>query len=239
MRVLITNDDGIQATGLHALRDALRGIAGARGPRDRPGLEPQRDRAQHHDALAALGRGDPLRRRLERLRHRRNAGRLRPLRRARPARRAARADRLRDQPRLQPRRRHHLLGHGRRGAGGDRARHPGDRDLPAVGGPGDGLPLGPRVRLLGRRPRSRRSWSAASREDPLPADTLLNVNCPAGSADRDRGDPSRQAPLQRRDEAGRRGRRAAGAATRSTASSPRSRTSRAPTSRRSPAGGSR
>ena len=36
------------------------------------------------------------------------------------------------QPRRQPRRRHHLLGHGRRGARGRRARAAGDRRLPAV-----------------------------------------------------------------------------------------------------------
>ena len=38
--------------------------------------------------------------------------------------------------------------------GGDRARDPGDRDLAAVSRSGDGLPVGPRVRLLsGRRVR--------------------------------------------------------------------------------------
>ena len=58
--------------------------------------------------------------------------RLRPLRRARPARRPTRPDRLRDQPRRQPRRRHHLLGHRRRRLRGDRARHPRGGDLPAV-----------------------------------------------------------------------------------------------------------
>ena len=68
-----------------------------------------------------------------RLRDRRHAGRLRPLRRPRPARRQARPDRLRDQPRLQPRRRRHLLGHGRGGVRGDRPRPPRDRGLPAVG----------------------------------------------------------------------------------------------------------
>ena len=59
---------------------------GDRGPRDRPRLEPQRHRAQHHHPLAADGRGGRLRRRLQRLRHRRHPGRLRPLRRPRPAR---------------------------------------------------------------------------------------------------------------------------------------------------------
>ena len=39
----------------------------------------------------------------------------------------------------------------------------------------------------------------------MPEGTLLNVNCPAGRAQRGRGDPPRQAPLQRRAEAGRGG----------------------------------
>ena len=73
-----------------------------------------------------------VRRRPPRLRDRRHAGRLRSLRRPRSARRASRPDRLGHQPRLQPRRRRHLLGHGRRGARGDRARDPGDRRLAAV-----------------------------------------------------------------------------------------------------------
>ena len=45
----------------------------------------------------------------------------------------------------------------------------------------DGLPLGPRVRLLGRRRLRRAARPARSPRIPLPADTLLNVNCPAGS----------------------------------------------------------
>ena len=64
---------------------------------------------------------------------RRHAGRLRALRRARADRRLhRRPDRLRHQPRLQPRRRHHLLRHGRGRARGRRARHPRHRGLPAV-----------------------------------------------------------------------------------------------------------
>ena len=67
--------------------------------------------------------GGRLRRRHRRLRHRRHAGRLRALRRARAGRGLrGRADRLRHQPRLQPRRRHHLLRHRRRRARGHRAR---------------------------------------------------------------------------------------------------------------------
>ena len=61
MRVLLTNDDGIGAKGLQALRRALVELPERRGQRDRARLQPQRDRAQHHDALAALGRGGRLR----------------------------------------------------------------------------------------------------------------------------------------------------------------------------------
>ena len=131
---------------------------------------------------------------------RRHAGRLRPLRRAGPGRRPARPDRLRDQPRRQPRRRHHLLGHGRRGAGGDRPRDPGDRPLPAV---------------LGRRPRLRQRQVRLRRRRPLhrPAGLPPARGVDAGGdadqrqlpqprADRDRGDEARQTDLQRRAEAG-------------------------------------
>ena len=74
----------------------------------------------------------------------------------------------------------------------------------------------------------------------MPEGTLLNVNCPAGEPEGGRGHPPRQAPLQRRAEAGRR-RTADGRQPlpdlrlRALAS----RTRRAPTSRRSPTGGSR
>ena len=59
MRVLITNDDGIQATGLHALRGELREIriSMSSSPPTRIGA---RRRAQHHHALPALGRGAPF-----------------------------------------------------------------------------------------------------------------------------------------------------------------------------------
>ena len=127
MRLLLTNDDGIGAEGLHAARRALRELDGVEVARDRARLEPQRDRAQHHHPLAAHRRGGRVRRRRPRLRHRRHAGRLRPLRRPRPAGGPAGPDRLGDQPRRQPRRRHHLLGHGRRGVRGDRPRDPGGR----------------------------------------------------------------------------------------------------------------
>ena len=180
MRVLLTNDDGIQATGLNALRRELREIDRPRGARDRAGLEPQRHRAQHHDPLAAVGRGGRLRRRLDRLRHRRHPGRLRALRRARPGRRAARADRLGHQPRLQPRRRHHLLGHRRRRARGDRAR--ASRRSRSRSSPPRGrwTSAGAASSTSRSPPRSRPSWCGDVAQDPLPPDTLLNVNCPAG-----------------------------------------------------------
>ena len=146
LRVLLTNDDGIHAEGLQALRRALVALddvelaviapdanmsATARSITTRRPLwvtEVPFDDGTHGYScdgtpvdcvrLASLGL-------VERLR-------------ARPRRR-------RHQPRLQPRRRHHLLGHGRRRARGDRARRPGARDLPAVAGARDGLPARRRV----------------------------------------------------------------------------------------------
>ena len=67
--------------------------------------------------------------------------------------------------------------------------------------------------LPGRELRLRRRGAVGAQlvrlllAEPLPAETLLNVNCPAGEPAGDRGHPARQAPLQRRAEAGRRGRR--------------------------------
>ena len=197
-----------------------------RARRDRPGLQPQRHRAQHHHPLAAVGRGD-------------RASTTAPVGFATDGTpvdcvrfaelgligESARADRLGHQPRRQPRRRHHLLGHGRRGARGRSC-----SGMPAIAVSQqsnkrrDGLPLRPRVRLRRSPPRSRRGWSRRRASDPLPPGTLLNVNCPAGRAERGhRGHPARQAHLQRR--AASWSRRtptaAAGAATGSTATSPR------------------
>ena len=76
-------------------------------------------------------------------------------------------------------------------------------------------------------------------DSPLPAETLLNVNVPAGEPEGIEVTGARQAALQRRAAARRRGRGRAAAGTRSTGSSPRSRTSRGPISPRSHAGGSR
>ena len=63
MKVLLTNDDGIQATGLNAMRRALLELPGHRAGRDRAGLQPQRHGALDHHPQAAVGRGDRVRRR--------------------------------------------------------------------------------------------------------------------------------------------------------------------------------
>ena len=162
MRVLITNDDGIQATGLNALRRELLELDGievhviapdsnrsatARSITTRSPLWVEE--IEFDDGSSGFATdGTPV-----------DCVRFAELG---PGRRAPRADRLRHQPRLEPRRRHHLLGHGRRGARGDRARHPGDRDLAAVRRARDGLPLGARVRLLRRRRVRRASWCGGS-----------------------------------------------------------------------------
>ena len=110
LRVL-TNDDGIDAEGLQALRRALVALDGHRARGDRAGRQPLRHRALDHVPPPAVGRarstfddgtvGYALRR---------HAGGLRAARLARPDRGLrARPDRLRHQPRRQPGRRHHLL----------------------------------------------------------------------------------------------------------------------------------
>ena len=111
-----------------------------------------------------------------------------------------RAGRLRDQPRREPRRRHHLLGHGRGGAGGRRARAAGDRRLPAVRRRESSTTASTAVRLRAW-PRFIARWSPSCEEVPLPAGTLLNINVPAGEAGGRRGDEARQAHLPRRAEA--------------------------------------
>ena len=102
----------------------------------------------------------------------------------------------------------------------------------------DGLPARAQVRLRRRGAARRRAGAAAGRRSAARGDAAER-QLPGRRAAGDRGHPARQAPLQRRAEAGRRGRRRAAPLPRSTASSPRSRTSRAPTCRRSPGGGSR
>ena len=110
------------------------------------------------------------------------------------------------QPRLQPGRRHHLLGHRRRRARGARARHPGHRRLPAVQRARDGLPPRQPLRLRARRGLRRARRRASSHEVPLPAGTLLNINVPAGEPARRAGHAPGQAHLPRRAQARRRGR---------------------------------
>ena len=180
-----------------------------RRARDRPAHEPQRHRAEHHDPVADLGRGDRVRRRQHRLRDRGHPGRLRALRRSRPAGRSPGPDRLRRQPRLEPRRRHHLLGHRRGGVRGHRPRTAGDRGVAAGRRRRHGL-RGARVRLHGlgeHRPRGRPQADRRSAADRHAAEHQL----PGRGAARDRGRPARQAPLRRRAAAGRtrRGRPAA------------------------------
>ena len=68
----------------------------------------------------------------------------------------------------------------------------------------DGLPLRARVRLLDRG-RLRRGAGAARRRGPAARGHAAQRQLPGGEPTRHRGDPPRQAALQRRDEAGRRG----------------------------------
>ena len=112
--------------------------------------------------------------------------------RPRPGGRAPGPDRLGHQPRLQPRRRHHLLGHGRRRVRGDRARDPGDRRSPSSRRAQEmGFLPGPQLRLRRGRRGSGPSWCGSWPTSRLPAETLLNVNCPGGRARGDRGHPAR------------------------------------------------
>ena len=234
LRVLLTNDDGIEAEGLQALRRALLEVDGRRARGHRAGLQPLGHRALDHHPAAAVGRGGRLRRRHRRLRDRRHAGRLRALRRARADRRLhRRPDRLRHQPRLQPRRRHHLLGHGRRRARGRHPRHPRRSRSPSSPTAREmDFRLGDALRLRRAPPRSPRGWWRRSTTCRCPQGTLLNVNVP-GRRDRGRrGRAARQAHLPRRALAGRRG-VAAASSTASTATRPSTTTRTAPTSPRS------
>ena len=143
-------------------------------------------------------RGGRLRRRHGRLRHRRHAGRLRALRRARAGRGLpGRADRLRHQPRLQPRRRHLLLGHRRRRDRGHRARAPGDRRLAAVARARDGLPARPPLRVR-RRGRVHRARGRGDRRRPAARRHAAQPQLPRGRDRGRRGRPARQAHLPRR-----------------------------------------
>ena len=135
MRVLLTNDDGIGAEGLHALRRALLALDGievhviapdsnrsatARSITTRSPLWVQE--IEFEDGTNGFATdGTPV-----------------------DCVRFADLGLLGERPDLivsginhgvQPRRRHHLLGHGRRGARGDRPRDPRDRGLAAVDSP--------------------------------------------------------------------------------------------------------
>ena len=189
LRVLLTNDDGIGAKGLQTLRRALLAVEGV----ELAVIAPDANRSATARSItfraADVGHGGRLRGRHARLRVRRHAGRLRAPGDAGPDRRLpARPDRVRHQPRLQPRRRHHLLGHRRRRAGGRRARHPGDRGLAAVAAREMDFRLGERFDFTARR-RSWRAWSSGSTTCRCPTGTLLNINVPAGDprASRSRG----------------------------------------------------
>ena len=152
LRVLLTNDDGIEADGLQALRRALLEVDDVELAVIAPDANQSATARSITTRRPLWVRGGRLRRRHRRLRHRRHAGRLRALRLARAGRRLhRRPDRLRHQPRLQPRRRHHLLGHRRRRARGRHPRHPRHRRLAAVQRARDGLPARRSLRLRRRR----------------------------------------------------------------------------------------
>ncbi len=123
MRVLVSNDDGVDAPGLRVL---------ARAP-CRVGevtvVAPDRDRSGASNSLtldAADPRRAPRRRPLQRRRH---ADRLRAPRAVGPARPRARHRRLRHQQLGQPRRRRDLFRHRLGGDGRTFPRLSGDRDL--------------------------------------------------------------------------------------------------------------
>ena len=208
MRVLLTNDDGIEAAGLQALRAALLDVDGI----ELAVIAPDGNRS-------AMARSITTRRPLwvqevdfgdgtDGLRHRRDAGRLRAAGQPRAGRGVrGRAGRVRHQPRLEPGRRHHLLGHGGGGARGDRARAARDRRLAAVERARARLQGGDRVRLRASRRRSPPAWWRSSRPRRCPSGTLLNVNVPVPATERRRGGAAGQARLPGRALARRRGRR--------------------------------
>ena len=150
-RILITNDDGVESRGLLALKQALepmgdvtvvapdtnQSAVGHQKTLMRPLRVRERTLADGSLAFSVDGSPDRRReRRLPRL--------LRPRLRSR---------RQRHQLRGEPRRRHHLLGHGQRGDGGGHQQLPGLRDLAGV------LRAS---RLLARRPGGGRAWRATS-----------------------------------------------------------------------------
>ena len=178
MRVLLTNDDGISATGLQAARRALRELDGV----EVDVIAPDSNRSATARSITTrspltveefeFGDGD-----------RGFATDGTPVDCVRFAELGlvgapAGPDRLRDQPRRQPRRRHHLLGHRRRRLRGDRPRHSRRGDLPAVIQRRHGLRQRS-LRFLGRGAFVAQLVGALVGE-PMPPKTLINVNCPAG-----------------------------------------------------------
>ena len=231
MKILLTNDDGIQASGLHADAPGAARAARrrARGDRTRtPTAAPRRARSppasRSGSRRSTFGDGTtgfatdgtPV-----------DCVRFAALGLVEfePG-----ADRVGHQPRRQPRRRHHLLGHGRRGARGHRAGHPGDSGVAAVRTAERSTSGWVASSTSSRPPRSWRGWSTSSSGVPMPPGTLLNVNCPAGEARGARACKLGQAHLPRPARARRR-RPTAAAATASTA---RTRTTTARTARTSP-----
>ena len=169
VHVLLTNDDNIQATGPNAMRRALLEVpdlelsviapdsnrsATARSITTRKPLWV--DEIEFGDGTTGYATdGTPVD--------------CVALRRAGPRGVQARPDRLGDQPRLQPGRRHHLLRHRRRGARGHRPRHTGDRRLPAGGGGDRRLPRRPSGRSgTSRRRRVRRADGRGDGPSPCP-----------------------------------------------------------------------
>ena len=199
VRVLLTNDDGIEAEGLQALRRALLDVPDIELAVIAPGLQPLGHRARHHDAPAAVG-----------------------ARRSTSA--TARSGYATDGTPVDCVRFAALglvegftaelivsgINHGSN-LGDDITYSgtvaaalegvvlglPGRRGLPAVRGAGDGLP--PRRALrLHRGGRLHRAGGGGDRgRAAAAAGTLLNINVPAGEIDGRRGRPARQAHLPR------------------------------------------
>ena len=144
---------------------AARAQAGARGDgrgdRRRARHQPERGRPpEDADAPAARPRADAGRR-LDRLLGRRLADRRGQPRLPRLFRPRLRPRRVGHQLRRQPRRRHHLLGHGQRGDGGGHQQLPGLRDLAGV--LRASRFLAGRPRRDGRRPEHPRARPVARR----------------------------------------------------------------------------
>ena len=219
MRVLLTNDDGIEAAGLQALRRALL---------ECPAIElaviaPDGNRSAMARSITTrrplwvqeVDFGDGTRR----LRDRRDAGRLRAAGAPRawsrasrpswscPGSTTARTSATTSPTRARSRRRSRRSCSGCPGSPSRSSRSALELDFR----------VGRGVRLRRRGRRSPRGWSAELENVPLPDGTLLNINVPGAPPDGRRGRAAGQAHLPRRAGAGRRGAPAAGGCTGSTA----------------------